>query len=374
MCNVFWFRGSYTTTISGYYGGITRSENAINIILNIITNKIKDSVNLIQVNIKPIRKRSNVKNNLELPLTYSGIIMRGILKILNKIHINSISLEFNSIKCKINPLLNIINEGDIIIFDGLKSYATVKNYINYLKFIKKNRVIYLSHNFEPDFFGKKNIIFKLEKHLTNISDIILTSSYRDFLSYIKYYKIDKEKLTILPNIFPTDFKLAKKSEPKIAVILGDHWGLHIINSLVDILTELNIGVISIGKTLTEKLKNKKIDVEGYDYIPTRKEFLETLSKAQIGINYAIGKGGTNVRKYDYALSGLVVLSSPIGARGEPLPYEYVFIDTEDFKTKIKFLLENDLNTMGEINRQFVLSYFKICQQELSKCISSLLDK
>ena len=331
----------------------------------------------ILVTIKHPFKQLNIeKNILEFSFTYKSLVARLICKMLRSINIKSLTLEYCSRECKAEDLKKHVHKGDLIILDSIAGYIMIKPQLHNL--VDYAKIVYLGHNFEPNFFGitnPKHFIWKSEKEAVNLADLVIVASYRDLLLYNKYYECQMEKMVVLPNIYPIEFNINKEDDLTLAVVLGDHWGKSVIHSLANMLSDLknlNLKIISVGSLLTKELKHRGLNVEGYDYIPRRKNFLETISKAHIGINYAINVGGTNVRKYDYALGALVVLSSPFGNRGEPLPCEYTFTDAEDLKTKIRFLLERDLKRMGEENRRFVLSYFNSCVKDLTKKLSSLI--
>ena len=110
----------------------------------------------------------------------------------------------------------------------------------------------------------------------------------------------------------------------------------------------------------------KVKAEFTGFINNRNEFLKKLSEAHIGINFAFKLGGTNVRKYDYALAGLVVLSNPYGCRGEPLPYEYCFLDPADLATKISALKNEKVEEMGLKNQENVLELYRRSYKNLKE--------
>ena len=365
-------KGIYTHILTDKdYGGIVRFKKTLEIILQNMT-----SERIILVTIKHPFKQQNIRKNiLELSFTYKSLIARLAYKILRSINIDSLTLRYCSLECKAEDLKRYIRKGDLIIFDSVAGYVMIKPQLHNL--VNDVKIIYLGHNFEPHFLGitnPKHFIWKSEKEAVNLADLVIAASYRDLLLYNKYYECPIEKIAVLPNIYPVKFNIHKEENPTLAVVLGDHWGKTVIYSLVNILSglkDLNLKIISVGSLLTKELKRMGLNIEGYDYIPGRKNFLETISKAHIGINYGINLGGTNVRKFDYALGALVVLSSTFGSRGEPLPYEYTFTDAEDLKTKLRFLLERDLKRMGEENRRFVLSYFNSCIKDLAKKLHQL---
>ena len=107
-----------------------------------------------------------------------------------------------------------------------------------------------------------------------------------------------------------------------------------------------------------KMVPRFVNLEHKYFIQSKSVYLKVLSKSWIGINIGIHKAGTNERKYDYAEAGLVVFSDTLGVRGDLLPNEYAYVDSQDLAAKIKQLLEFDkaiLIKKGEENRDQVLS-------------------
>lgn len=156
-----------------------------------------------------------------------------------------------------------------------------------------------------------------------------------------------------------------------------HWGPTAIESLEKVLAALScigipVQVYSIG--VKPKHLANNIHLTHHDYIPSRKDYLETLSKSWIGINLGIHAGGTNQRKYDYAMAGLVVFSDTFGARGDFLPNEYTYVDEIDFAAKLKQLLalgKERITKMGLQNREQALSLAQEKREELSREIESM---
>jgi hypothetical protein len=86
--------------------------------------------------------------------------------------------------------------------------------------------------------------------------------------------------------------------------------------------------------------------------------MNILSKSWIGINIGIHKGGSNERKYDYAMAGLVVFSDVLGCRGDLLAHEYCYLDHNDLAVKLEQLLElgqEKIIEMGLENRKQAIS-------------------
>lgn len=103
---------------------------------------------------------------------------------------------------------------------------------------------------------------------------------------------------------------------------------------------------------------RNIKLEHYEYIPDKLDYMRILSKSWIGINIGIHKGGSNERKYDYAMAGLVVFSDILGCRGDMLPHEYTYLDDNDLAAKLEQLIElgqKKIIEMGMENRKQAIS-------------------
>ena len=88
----------------------------------------------------------------------------------------------------------------------------------------------------------------------------------------------------------------------------------------------------------------------------------------------IHAGGSNQRKYDYAMAGLVIFSDSFGARGDFLPNEYTYVDEIDLAAKIKELLnlgKERIFEMGLQNRSQALSLAEEKREELSREIMGM---
>jgi hypothetical protein len=119
---------------------------------------------------------------------------------------------------------------------------------------------------------------------------------------------------------------------------------------------------------------RNIELRYCRFIPNKLDYLNTLSKSWIGINIGIHKGGTNERKYDYAMAGTVVLSDNLGARGDLLPYEYTYFDSHDLAAKSERLLEfgkEKIAEMGIQNRKEAISLAEKQRDRLVKLVKSI---
>ena len=271
--------------------------------------------------------------------------------------------------------LSQIDKPKVFIVDEFFSINSVR--IEKLKDL--GQIIYVSSDLASDFYGDNyaasKLMYKLEKQVITLPNLVLACSERDKLKYIQ---MGAKKTVFYPNIYPTDFELSKKdATPSVAVVLRGHWGPTSERSLEKALaalasTGLLIKVYLIG--VKPKRITKNILLTHYGYIPSRKEYLETLSKAWIGINLGIHAGGTNQRKYDYAMAGLVVFSDSFGARGDLLPNEYTYVDDVDLEAKLNQFLniaKERIVEMGQQNRNQALSLAKEKRDELIKIINEM---
>ena len=271
--------------------------------------------------------------------------------------------------------LSQIDKPKIFIVDEFFSINSVR--IEELK--KLGQVIYVSSDLGSDFYGDNyvasKLMYKLEKHVITLPDLVVACSERDRL---KYLQMGAKKTLFYPNIYPTDFELSDKDvSPSVAIVLGGHWGPTSKKSLEEVLAALActgqpIKVNMIG--VNPKKIAKNIQLTHYSYIPRREEYLKTLTKSWIGINLGIHAGGTNQRKYDYAMAGLVVFSDIFGARGDLLPNEYTYVDDADLAAKLKQLLnlgKERIIEMGQQNRKQALLLAKEKREELTKIIREM---
>jgi len=186
------------------------------------------------------------------------------------------------------------------------------------------------------------------------------------------------KVLFYPNIYPiTEFEPAcKDPEPCISIVLRGHWGQEVNKSLEEIFKALScinkkVKVNLIG--IDSQHVPKNVELQHYGYIPNKMNYFTILSKSWIGINIGIHLGGTNERKYDYAIAGLVVFSDNLGVRGDLLPHEYTYVDRYDLAAKLEQLLEfgkDKLVEMGKQNRKQALSLAEKQCEKLLRTLSS----
>ena len=275
-------------------------------------------------------------------------------------------------------LLRRLNSKTIFVIDEFFSLNVAD-----LRILRKfGLIIYVSSDLAYNFYGDNIMASKLmynfeQKRITH-SDLVIACSERDKL---KYLELGTKNITYYPNVYPLNqFKPEYKEKiPSIVIVLKEYWGLKAKKAIEETFKAFSyinrkIKVYLIG-IKPEKIP-KNIELTYYDHIPDRLDFLKLLSKSWIGINLGIHSGGSNQRKYDYAIASLIVLSDNFGVRGDFLPHEYSYIDYFDLAAKIKQLILLDKNTvtlMGVKNREYALFLAKKKREELSITLTKLIS-
>jgi hypothetical protein len=113
-------------------------------------------------------------------------------------------------------------------------------------------------------------------------------------------------------------------------------------------------------------------VELYEYVGGMRRFLELLAQAHWGVNYSIHGGGSNVKRFDYALAGLMVLSGGSGFRGEYLPGEASFLDHHDLACKLSGMSVGEAVEAGRANARRALEMYREARAGLLASLGRLL--
>jgi len=263
----------------------------------------------------------------------------------------------------------------LLLFDGLSSFAFL-----WREGMKRRGTnafsIYLSHDYEPDFVVNRYLAAmarrKIDFALSN-SSMVIAASRRDKLRYLKHGKLEDDRIIVYPNIYPpanSNSLLPEKSRRFTIAVVESRWSgpkgalrdaAELARALRLLPAHAPVRVLALGPTLPgflRRILGGGFEVESFDHVTAREEFLRVLSGAHVGLNQGRWLGGTNVKKYDYSLAGVVVLSNSAGARGEIMPHEYVFADEADLASKLTELLERDpeeLEKMGLQNRRAALA-------------------
>ena len=243
-------------------------------------------------------------------------------------------------------------------------------------------IIYVSQDLAYDVFGfgdnivAKKLMYKLEQEAIPLADIVVTCSERDKL---KYLKMGAKRVISYPNIYPiTDFEPCEKDEePSVSIVLRGHWGSRAESAFKQIFGALacidrKVKVYVFGTKPEQVPKN--VELHYFNWVPTKLDYLRTLSKSWIGINLGIHMGGTNERKYDYAMAGSVVISDCLGSRGDLLPFEYTYVDGYDLAAKLEQILALDkekIVEMGMENRKNALTLAEVQREKVLQMVKSL---
>jgi hypothetical protein len=348
-------------------------------------------------------------NQIELATTTTGILLYFFLMMLKSpkdLHDGILRRLFHHRKAKL-----LVNDGFLSVFseslyqyfatsgrtDGvlrvLRGLASPKIFlvdeflsINTVKLkmlAQLGPIIYVSQDLAyqrysyNDNFVAKNLMYKLEREAIALADVVIACSERDRLKYIE---MGAKKAVFYPNIYPvTEFEPSDKDQtPSISIVLRGHWGSRASRSLEEIFEALSkvhkkIRVYIIG--IEPQQVSRNIELHQIGFIPSKLDYLRTLSKSWIGINIGIHMAGSNERKYDYAMAGLVVLSDKLGARGDLLPYEYTYVDSHDLAAKLDQLLDfgkEKIAEMGTQNRKHAISLAKKQREKLLNTINSMI--
>jgi hypothetical protein len=253
--------------------------------------------------------------------------------------------------------------------------------INLSALRKLGPIVYVSSDLGYDFFGDNcaasKLMYKMERDAISLMDVVIACSERDRL---KYVEMGAREVVFYPNIYPiTELELhPKDQEPSISIVLRGYWGSRADKALQEVFNALSLMDIKVKVYLIgiepQKIP-REIDLQYYNHIPNRIDFLQILSRSWIGINLGIHMGGTNQRKYDYALAGLVVFSDNFGSRGDLVTYEYTYVDSHDLAAKLQQLLrlgKAKIEQMGAENRKHATTLADNQREQLTrlfKCIA-----
>ncbi len=275
--------------------------------------------------------------------------------------------------------LRRMKSSKIFLIDEFSSINTMN--LNELKAL--GIIIYVSQDVAYNRYGfgdnliTKELMYKLERQAIAQVDVVIACSERDRL---KYVEMGAKKAIYYPNIYPIkEFEPSAKDQlPSISIVSRGYWDLKAERSLEEIFKALSyssriIKVNVIG--ITPKKVPKNIRLKHYEFIPSKLDYLKILSESWIGINVGFHLAGTNERKYDYAMSRLVVFSDAMGARGDLLPHEYTYVDSQDLAAKLEQLLQfgkEKIVEMGDQNRDQALFLAEKQRETLLKTINDMV--
>jgi len=272
-----------------------------------------------------------------------------------------------------SPLLARLRDAPprpVILQDGLSSFAMLG--------WRGGRVgdaarIYLSYDYEPDFVRSRPFLAMTRRRIDEAlkqTDLLVTASEMDERRYLAHRVLGEERMVRYPNVFfPEGLLPPTRETPHDAIVVvtiqsgwsGRAGAVRDARELLDALRrvpgEARLRVVAVGPQLPGLLRKglpPGVELSVLERMPNRLDFLKALSAAHVGLNLGRWVGGTNVKKYDYAISGLVVLSNRTGSRGEKMPHELVF-DDGGLSQRLAELAELGLDTlhrMGLENREW----------------------
>jgi hypothetical protein len=233
------------------------------------------------------------------------------------------------------------------------------NTVNLKKLKNLGSIIYVSQDVAYNRYGfrdnliTRELMYKLELSAIAQVDVVIACSERDRL---KYLEMGAKKAVYYPNIYPIkEFEPKVKDQlPTISIVSRGHWDLKAGKSLEEIFKALSYSSRTIKVTVIgvkPKMVPKNIRLQHYEFIPSKLDYLNILSESWIGINIGFHMAGSNERKYDYAMAGLVVFSDTMGVRGDLLTHEYTYVDSQDLAAKLEQLLQLGKDRIGEMGDQ-----------------------
>jgi len=339
-------------------------------IINLVMYKNQKKINIINPNLIeyniPLKKE--IQNKIESK-------DRKLKIPIDDIYISNLKKE--DIKDYLRVLKKNCNKNTIIICQHPYMF-------NHLKNIPKKHIIYEAHNNE--YFLKKailgknkktkyylNQVYKLERDLCKASKKIISVSKEEKDSLSKIYKINKNKIEIIPN--GTNCLTAQPSEEyekenlkaeleiknkKIGIFIGSYHKPNL---------EAIEKIIKIAKT------NKKITffILGtviYNYLETKKEILPKnviafgkvndfekdilMKSADFAINPIFSGAGSNLKIIEYMARGLPVITTKLGLRG--LQNQKINVQLMDKKTESINLNELEKKDTKK-NRKYIKENF-----------------
>ncbi len=234
-------------------------------------------------------------------------------------------------------VLSLINESDVVVFEGPWLYNVFRDYI------KDKFVVYDAHNVEYS-LRKENIfreeVKSLEGKIVKEADLIFSVTKEDMEMFKSIYSVDEEKIFLVPIQLELKEYGWNGKDSKDLVFIGSLYEPNImalkeIEKIAESLPEFTFNIIG---SLNRYPKRKKIPNIIYHGTLSEEEKDRILNNSFLALNPVLIGAGRNVKMLDYISHGLPVLTTPVGMRGfEKKELEnLIFIEeVENFATKIK---------------------------------------
>jgi len=199
-------------------------------------------------------------------------------------------------------------------------------------------IIFTAHNVEyvliEDLIQKKAPFFKnilpkvkeLEKRALEKSDLIFTVSYDDLKIFNKSFKIEKEKMRVIPNgVDCSKYEITTQNErnnfkrklglplKKIVLFIGsDHYPNKEAITFIKKFSEVNkdIAFLIVGAAGRNMENTRNVFFTGY--VDNLKQYIKA---SDIAINPLVSGSGTNLKMLEYLAAGLPTITTQIGNRG-----------------------------------------------------------
>ena len=326
------------------------------------------------VNGLDIKRTVNIPwyNKLEAGPSYTKILLDFLLFL--KISRLAKAKRFDIIHAHLHEgallaeFVNMFNSGKIpVVFDvqGSLSKEVVEH-----KFTQKDSLIY-------------KILYKIEQHVTNVSDAIIVSStsMADILKN-EYNQADK-KIDVIPDAVNTDFfkprlkntKLVKNlniENKKVVVytgLLNEYQGIDLLLKAVKEICRNRIDVhfLIIGYPNEEFYKGKAEELRIKEFVTftgkiAYSRIFEYLSLADVAVSPKLPRAGeANLKLYTYMATGLPIVVFDHKVNREILGDLGVYARYNDYKSlalRIEDLLDNDglRNSLKEKVRENALDH------------------
>jgi len=271
-------------------------------------------------------------------------------------------------------LSQLIKNTDVIIVTHPWVYPFVRKAVKHLN--KRPIIIYDSHNIE---YKIKNSLLnntivgrilaanvrKIEGDLARECDIIFACSDEDARGFLDFYKIDENKIILIPNgASIEDIDLPNDEEKQImknkygftnrfvAIFLAsggykpnDDAAKYICQELAPSLKDIDFVLVgSVCEIFSDRYTNQLSENIKLMGVVSSEDKIGLLYASDFALNPVMEGSGTNIKVFDYIAAGLPLLTTPIGARGIDFTnYEDALIaELEDFPEIITKLHDDPL--------------------------------